>query len=199
MKTKTVHIRVFLTLLFSAVMTSFTYAAIHSPLLQIPATKTAPVIDGKLNDAAWQKSTELSEFINWSLDSYIKDDVSVFLCYDEKNLYIAFRNADPAASDLNRSVSPKGPWDTFLWGRNHVSVGIGNKDISVRLMADPKGTQTDWKNDDIAWNGKWIYGASINQTEWTAEYSIPVSELGITGNIENTELELTLSRSYPHG
>ena len=129
--------------------------AIHSPQLQIPHIKTAPVIDGKLNDATWQKSAELSEFINWSLDSYIKDDVSVFLCYDDKNLYVAFRNADPAAGDLNRTVSPKGPWDTFLWGRNHVSVGIGNKDISVRLMADPKGTMTDWKNDDIAWNGNW--------------------------------------------
>ena len=199
MKSKTVQIRFFLTLLISAVMTSVTIAAIHSPQLQIPRTKTAPVIDGKLNDAAWQKSTELSEFINWSLDSYIKDNVSVFLCYDEKNLYVAFRNADPAAGDLNRIVNPKGPWDTFLWGRNHVSVGIVNKEISLRLMADPKGTQTDWKNDDIAWNGNWIYGASINQTDWTAEYSIPLGEVGITGNSENTDLEITLSRSYPHG
>jgi hypothetical protein len=174
-------------------------AGIHQPQLQIPLIKTAPVIDGKLNDATWQKSTELSEFINWSLDSYIKDAVSVFLCYDDKNLYVAFRNTDPAATDLNRTVSSKGPWDTFLWGRNHVSVGIGNKDISVRMMADPKGTQTDWKNDDIEWNGTWKYAASINETDWTAEYSIPLSEFGIIGIAENTDLDISLSRSYPHG
>ena len=51
MKTKTVHIRIFLTLLLSSVMPSLTNAAIHSPQLQIPLIKTAPVIDGKLNDA----------------------------------------------------------------------------------------------------------------------------------------------------
>ncbi len=199
MKSKTVQIRFFLTLLISAVMTSLTNAAIHSPQLQIPNIKTAPLSTENLTTAAWQKSTELSEFINWSLDSYIKDNVSVFLCYDEKNLYVAFRNADPAAGELNRIVNPKGPWDTFLWGRNHVSVGIVNKETSLRLMADPKGTQTDWKNDDIAWNGKWIYGASINQTDWTAEYSIPLSEAGITANSDNTELQISLSRSYPQG
>jgi hypothetical protein len=174
-------------------------AGIHQPQLQIPHIKSAPVIDGKLNDATWQKSTELSEFINWSLDSYIKDAVSVFLCYDDKNLYVAFRNADPAAGDLNRSVSPKGPWDTFLWGRNHVSVGIGNKDISIRMMADPKGTQTDWKNEDISWNGNWKYAASINETDWTAEYSIPLGEFGISGTAENNDLDISLSRSYPYG
>jgi len=199
MKTKLVLKRLSLIILISSRLPLFLNAGIHQPQLQIPLVKTAPVIDGKLNDVTWQKSTELSEFVNWSLDNYIKDDVSVFLCYDEKNLYVAFRNADPVAGELNRSVNPKGPRDTFLWGRNHVSVGITNKDISVRLMADPKGTMTDWKNEDISWNGNWLYSASINQTDWTAEYSIPLSVFSITGISQTIELELSLSRSYPHG
>jgi hypothetical protein len=191
--------RLCFTLMAGVLFSLIAESQIHQPELQIPLIKSAPVIDGKLNDPSWQKSTELTEFVNWSLDNYIKDTVSVFLCYDDKNLYVAFRNADPAARDLNRSVSPKGPWDTFLWGRNHVSVGIGNKEISVRLMADPKGTQTDWKNDDIAWNGNWKYAASINATDWTAEYSIPLSDFGISGIADNKDLEINLSRSYPHG
>lgn len=198
MKTKMLLKRLLL-ILISSVAPLIINAAVHQPRLQVARIKTAPVIDGKLNDATWQKSTELSEFVNWSLDNYIKDDVSVFLCYDEKNLYIAFRNADPTAKDLNKTVSSKGPRDTFLWGRNHVSVSIANKDVSVRFMADPKGTMTDWKNEDIAWNGNWIYAASINETDWTAEYSIPLGEFGITGISQNTELNISLSRSYPHG
>ncbi len=186
-------------MLLSALAASSSNAEIHKPQLQIPHVKTTPVIDGNLDDAIWQNSAVLSEFINWSLDSYIKDNCTVFLCFDDKNLYVGFRNADSSAGDLNRSVSPKGPRDTFLWGRNHVSVSIGNKEISLRLMADPKGTMTDWKNSDIAWNGNWIYGASINQNDWTAEYSIPLSEVGIIGITDNTELELSLSRSFPHG
>jgi len=199
MKTKKVFIRLFLTILISALMPSLIKAEVHKPQLQIPLTKTPPVIDGKLNDASWRRSTVLSEFINWSLDNYIKDSVTVFLCYDEKNLYIAFRNSDPAANDLNKTVDPKGPRDTFLWGRNHVKVGIGNKDVSIQLMADPKETMTDWKNNDIKWNGNWKYGASINQTDWTAEFSIPLSEFGLNGIPANVELDISLSRSYPLG
>jgi hypothetical protein len=152
MKTKIVLTRLFLTMLVSTLIPFLVKAEIHQPKLQIPFTKTPPVIDGKLSDTAWQRNTELSEFVNWTLDSYIKDSVTVFLCYDEKNLYIAFRNSDPAAEDLNNTVKPKEPIDTFLWGRNHVKVGIGNKNVFLQLMADPKGTMTDWKNNDIKWN-----------------------------------------------
>jgi hypothetical protein len=199
MKRKMFLTRIFLPILISSLFSSLAESQIHQPQLQIPFIKTPPVIDGKLNDSTWQRSTELSEFINWSLDSYIKDSVTVFLCYDEKNLYIAFRSSDPAAQDLNKTVNPKGPRDTFLWGRNHVKVVIGIKDISLQFMADPKGTMTDWKNNDIKWNGNWQYGASINQTDWTAEFSIPISEFGLTGAPSNEELEINLSRSFPLG
>ena len=100
--------------------------------------------------------------------SYLEDTVSVFLCYDEKNLYVAFRSADPAVGELNKVVDPKRPRDTLLWGLNNVMVVIGSKDVSVQLMADPKETMTDWKNNDITWNGNWQYAASINLTDWTS-------------------------------
>jgi hypothetical protein len=174
-------------------------AVIHQPQLQIPSVSASPVTDGKIDEAVWQKSTVLSEFVNWSLDNYIKDKVAVFLCHDNKNLYVAFRNEDPEAAELNKSTSPKGPWDTFLWGRNHVAVTIEANGTSVRMMADPKGTQTDWKNDDISWNGDWVYNAQINKSDWTAEYSIPLSIIGITGNTDNTVISLGLSRSFPKG
>jgi hypothetical protein len=199
MKTKILLTRLYSLILISTFIPYTLKAQIHQPQLQIPFTKTPPVIDGKLTDAAWQKSTELSEFVNWSLDSYVKDSVTVFLCYDEKNLYIAFRNSDPAAEDLNKTVNPKGPRDTFLWGRNHVMVEIRNRDVSLQLMADPKGTMTDFKNNDIKWNGNWQYGSSINKTDWTAEFSIPLSEFGLNEIPANKELEISLSRSFPLG
>jgi hypothetical protein len=200
MKTKILPTRLFFSIIIFALMPSVVLKAqIHRPQLQIPLIKTPPVIDGKLNDAAWQRSTELSEFVNWSLDSYIKDSVTVFLCYDEKNLYIAFRNSDSAANDLHKTVNSKGPRDTFLWGRNYVMVEIGNKDISLQLMGDPKETVNDSKNNDIKWNGTWQYGASINQNDWTAEFSIPLSEFGLNAITANEDLEISLSRSFPLG
>jgi len=191
--------RLLFIIIISVLSASFIRAQIHKPYLQVPLIKSAPVIDGNLSDVSWQKAAELSEFVNWSLDSYIKDPVTVYLYFDEKNLYVAFRNSDTEAGALNQTVSPKGPRDTFLWGRNHAMAGISFKGNYVRLMADPKGTMTDWKNSDITWNGNWSYAASINQPDWTAEFSIPFSDFGLNDLASVTDMNLTLSRSYPHG
>ncbi len=193
------YTRLFILSVIFAVLPATLSAEIHKPQIQIPLVKEAPFIDGKLRDATWKRSTELTEFVNWSLDSYIRDSVTIYLCYDEKNVYIAFRNSDPEARNLEKSVSPKGPRDTFLWGRNHALVGIAYKNVSIRLMADPKGTMTDWKNDDIKWNGNWQYAASINQSDWTGEFIIPISDFAPDGLTRGEPLELTLSRSFPLG
>ena len=100
MKTKINFFKLVLIFLISTLLPSLSQAQLHQPQLQVSFTKSPPLIDGKLNDATWQGSTELSEFVNWSLDSYVKDAVTVFLCYDEKNLYVAFRNSDLAAEKL---------------------------------------------------------------------------------------------------
>ena len=191
--------RLLLLIIISILPASLIRAQIHQPYLQVPLIRSAPVIDGKLSDASWQKAAEMSEFVNWSLDSYINDPVSVYLYFDEKNLYAAFRSYDPKAEDLNKTVGPKGPRDTFLWGRNHVMTGIGFKGNYIQLMADPKGTMTDWKNSDITWNGNWQYAASINGSDWTAEFSIPLSDFGLNDIASGANLNLTLSRSFPDG
>ena len=163
MEIKLLFIRNCLIITIFILVSSKAESQISKPQLQVSFIKSAPVIDGKLSDASWQQAAEMSEFVNWTLDSYIKDPVSVFLYYDEKNLYVGFRNSDPEAEKLNKSVSPKGPRDTFLWGRNHAMVGIGFNGTYIQLMADPKGTMTDWKDSDIKWNGNWEYNASINR------------------------------------
>ncbi len=199
MKRKLVIIRFLLPAAIMAIFSMVATAQIHQPIIQAPLIKSAPVIDGKLSDLSWKKASEMTEFVNWSLDNYIKDPVSVYLYYDDKNLYVAFKNSDPDADNLSKTVSPKGPRDTFLWGRNHAMVGIGYKDVNIRLMADPKGTMTDWKNNDIKWNGNWQYAASINQSDWTAEFAIPLNDLGISNIASGADMDLTLSRSFPYG
>ena len=191
--------RFLLPVLLLVIITLNGNSQINTPSLQVPFIKSAPVIDGKLSDVSWKNSAEMSEFVNWTLDSYIKDPVNVFLYFDEKNLYVAFRNSDPEAESLNKTVNPKGPRDTFLWGRNHAMVGISFGGTYIQLMADPKGTMTDWKNSDLAWNGSWQYSASINKSDWTGEFAIPLTDFGLTGKAEGTELNITLSRSYPRG
>jgi hypothetical protein len=188
---------------FMILISSFHYlsikAEIHQPQLLIPYVRSAPIIDGKLNDDAWQRSVALSEFIVWTLDDYNHDSVTVFMCYDDKNLYIAFRCSDSSAQEMKNSISSKGPRDSYLWGKNFLKVLIDYKDISTRLMADPNGTMTDYRNDDISWNGNWQFAASVNKENWTGEFSIPFSDLGINATTPNEKFSIDLSKSSPIG
>ena len=188
-----------LVLFVSLFIPGFVKAQIDIPKIQINKVETPPVIDGNLKDISWKKSYEFSDFIIWTLDDYVKDTVQVFLCYDNVNLYVAFRSKDPSAGKLNKKVSPKGSHDTFLWGKDFVMVGIQAKGVSYQVMGDPKGTMTDFKNNDIKWNGKWQYAALINKEDWSAEFSIPLDEFGLNDLSEDKEFTINLSRSFPEG
>lgn len=200
MNTKISPLAFILTLVITAGYPIRLKADIHEPLIMIPLVATAPVIDGKLSEQEWKQCTRVSEFINWTRDSYIKDPpLTVYLCHDKQNIYVAFRNSDPEAADLKHKIGAKAPRDSFLWGRNHDMLNIGSKDVSLQLMGDPAGTISDWKNSDINWNGNWIYSSSVDNSGWTAEFSVPIKELGISSLSPDEVFSISFSRSYPQG
>ena len=59
MKTRNLLCRLTFSMFIFVVLPSMGEARIHQSELQILLTKTAPVIDGNLNDATWHTSAEL--------------------------------------------------------------------------------------------------------------------------------------------
>ena len=59
-------------------------------------TDTRPVIDGILEDPAWQKAPYIKGFKTWHPDygQDMADDTIVYYAYDRENLYFAFRCFD---------------------------------------------------------------------------------------------------------
>ena len=189
-------------IVFSLLMMAFfasVMADIYTARLQIPRIKQTPVIDGRLDDNAWQICSQLSDFVIWTLDNYVADPVTVFMGYDDDNIYVAFKSYDPQAHSLIADIPDKRLRDTFLWGQHFVRVSIANGDVSLQFMADPKGTVMDWKNNDLAWNGEWLFAASINEEDWTAEFQIPFKELDLDKSPEGEVWNIGLTRRYPKG
>lgn len=96
-------------------------------VLIVNRAQSVPRIDGKLDDPAWESAarTELS----WTetgvtAPTYFRTQVSVV--YDDKALYIAFRNHDPDIPDLRSSITEH---DRCLTG-----------DDSVGIFLEPGGT-----------------------------------------------------------
>ncbi|MDQ4123079.1 MAG: carbohydrate binding family 9 domain-containing protein [Acidobacteriota bacterium] len=61
--------------------------------VRIPHFETAPVIDGQLNDAVWQKAALFGEFLQTQPGDNVKPThpTEFMMGYDSKNLYMAFR------------------------------------------------------------------------------------------------------------
>ena len=61
--------------------------------VQIPRLETAPVIDGKLDDAVWQNAAVFGDFLQTQPGDNVapKHPTEFMMAYDAKNLYLAFR------------------------------------------------------------------------------------------------------------
>jgi hypothetical protein len=68
---------------------------------------TAPVVDGVLDDEAWQAATQASGFKTWRPD-FRKDPSArtvVYATYDAENMYFAFRAYDAEPSRIKASMA----------------------------------------------------------------------------------------------
>ncbi len=63
------------------------------PVYTCPKVAVAPVIDGKLDDAAWKCTPEV-EFVNTVNGQPVKWTTKARMCYDDANLYVAFDCVD---------------------------------------------------------------------------------------------------------
>jgi hypothetical protein len=82
------------------------------PLLTVPRCRKAPVIDGKLDPGEWDEAAGAAGFVEIAGGSLSSVGTRVYLTYDEKNLYLAFRcpvEGKPVGHkyELNQGT----PWD----------------------------------------------------------------------------------------
>src|SRR5690348_13104259 len=62
-----------------------------TPLVRIGSTTIAPVIDGKLDDAAWKQSVSVGDFFVTGSKTLANEATHVRFLYDAQNLYVSWR------------------------------------------------------------------------------------------------------------
>lgn len=79
------------------------------PVIELAPAQTAPVIDGKLDDPAWETAYTASEFKTFEPD-YGKEPSQktvVYILYDAENIYFAFRCFDTDPGKIKASISKR--------------------------------------------------------------------------------------------
>lgn len=142
-----------------------------------------PVIDGLLNDEAWERVEWGGDFTQRNpYDGEAPSQQTAFkILYDDDNLYVFIRAFDTEADKIARLVSRR---DYFTGDMVEINIDSDfdqQTAFSFTAMASGvKGEEAishDGNNWDSSWNPIWYLATSIDDEGWNAEMKIPFSQL----------------------
>ena len=193
--------RKYLQLLFLSFLPFFISTAALKAQNSIPntlkATKTNEniVIDGDLDEDAWDDAQGITNFTQRELDNGkpASENTHVIILYDSEYLYIGIEAND---SEPGKIIATESRRD-FDWGSDdNIEIVLGpfnNKRDAYLFVINPNGAiadaliSDDGKTTNKDWNGVWQAKVTIDEEEgWEAEIAIPFSTLKFPENNEQT-------------
>jgi len=155
--------------------------------------KSPPVIDGKLDEAAWKEARPVTAFTVMDTDRPAQFGTRAMVLYDDDSLYIGMVCAEPNVKDL---VVQDVPFDS----------GNVFRGDCIEIMLDPERSRTDYYHfgvnvsgarfdrrvsqggnaGDERWNGAWRAATHVGNDFWSCEVAIPFFTLGITPKVGST-------------
>jgi hypothetical protein len=163
-------------------MTTILHAQEKIPPLRPYKTESPPVIDGKLDEATWQKAPHVTGFKTWVPD-YGKDmaeKTEVYCAYDQENFYVAFRCFDSEPDKIKSSVTSRDNIDADDW----VAVNLDSFNDQQALYVfycNPIGVQGDstaeGNKEDFNVDMVWFSEGKITPGGYTIEIRIPFKSI----------------------
>lgn len=149
---------------------------------KVAEVSEAPKIDGVLDDAVWQKATEIKSF-KTSEGEKPKIEMRMLLARDGKNLYVAIESFEPAAQ-LKKLVADTTDRDgETLWEDDDIEIFIdptNKRQNYYQLLINSKNVVGDYylsagdaESRDASWNPKYEHASKIGEKSWVVEFAIP--------------------------
>jgi len=144
----------------------------------------APVIDGQLDEADWERATLIDDFHQYMPFEYTdaSQPTEIRIYYGDDALYIGVRMHDSTAEEINANVLRQG---AMIWGDDFISVNLhpfNDKRTGYRFLMNPNAIRAEslfyeTTGNDSNWNGIWHGATSRDEGGWTAEIEIPFKTL----------------------
>jgi hypothetical protein len=147
------------------------------PILHCAKARSKPYLDGRLDDAIWQR-TKPAE-----LRSLLEDDADwpaeVMLAYDNEFLYLAIRARDAPGVKYPFGEGPR-PRDPDHSGQDRVELLVDlDRDFTTyyRLSIDHRGWPAESCWGDATWDPTWFVAGDAAERGWSVEAAIPMDQL----------------------
>ncbi|MDH5715120.1 MAG: carbohydrate binding family 9 domain-containing protein, partial [Candidatus Aminicenantes bacterium] len=142
-----------------------------------------PKIDGSLDDEAWEGSPLTKEFITYNplYGEVLPQKTVIWLAYDSKNLYFAFKCYDTEPEKIKTSITKRDNIFSDDWVGLSLD-SLGNKQSSYDLFVNPNGIQGDILNsavggEDVSPDFVWYSAGMLTDEGYQAEISIPLRSI----------------------
>lgn len=182
----------------------------HRPSIQATPASESPLIDGRLDDAAWLQAPVAEGFRQRepSPGALATEGSRFQVVYDSRGIYFGFRFDDSQPGALVRDL--RGRDVSTLGGR----YDYWGEDDAVALLLDtyhdhrnafyfsvnPNGAKTDalisaeGTDKNFDWDGVWEAAATVDDGGWTAEIFIPWTTLRFPPASEEMAVGLNVQR-----
>ena len=156
----------------------------ETPALAPQRTEVPPVIDGRLDDAAWATPPlELGEWLSYNPlnGSPMAQRTEVRVAYDSRALYFAFHCVDPEPDKIRSTLSRRDQ----LWNDDWVGLSldsVGNGQASYDMFVNPRGVQADILTTASAGENSapdWVWESAAQRTDegYDAEIRLPLTSI----------------------
>ena len=171
-------------LLFALPLVALPASAGDEPRARVTWVDSAPVLDGKLDDPAWQQAQDVyDEFVMVYPDEGAEPTqrTEVRIVTDGKTLYFGVRNHDtePDGMVINRGLR-----DDFLFLDDRFNIVLDtfhDHRNGYFFQINPVGVRRDalleGSNFEQNWDGIWYAETTIDEGGWTAEIAIPYQSI----------------------
>jgi len=168
------------------------------PVMRVARPAEPPVIDGKLDDAAWQQAQGVTlGFLTGRWEKPTQKTEARVLA-DDRAIYFAVRCHEAEPQRVTAAGERR---DGPLWEGDTIEFFLdpGHRETRRRyaqVIVNPKGAILDSKDGDARWNADLSVKTGSFEGGWTVELAVPMADLGVGGAIPKV-WGLNINRQRP--
>lgn len=157
--------------------------------VRIVRADTPPVIDGRLDDAAWQQAAMIDDMHQLQPNEYAEpsEHTVIYLTYTDDALYVGAMLYDSQPDQITSRIMRQGE---LLWPDDYFSITIDpfhDRRSGYRFLANPNGIRQEGLFQNVTdqqwdWQGIWSAASTKTDEGWITEFEIPYKTISFDPN-----------------
>jgi Domain of unknown function (DUF5916)/Carbohydrate family 9 binding domain-like len=146
--------------------------------------QAAPVLDGRLDDAAWTAAPAAGDFVQQYPDAGrpSAQRTEARVVYDDGAVYVGIRAWDARPDSIASQLARRDASGIYSDWVHVIFDSFHDRRTGYRFAVNPRGLKKDVfhyddGNEDLSWDAVWEVATSTDAQGWTAEFRIPLSQL----------------------